>query len=154
MDDQERKAFPMHAMIRVLRTATVAALIVGVAGCGGLGVNLSSGGSSNTANQVAITGTSGITPNPYPLLIGHTVVLVAHPSAGNVVNYGVTEAVRWDSSNPTVGVLFEPDCKTLYTGGYFSSICVFGGGVGKANSNIDGTTSNGAVGTLTIAVTN
>ena len=143
----------MHTMRRVLRIATAAVLIVGVTGCGGLGVNLKSGG-SNTANQVAITGTSGITPNPYPLLIGHTVVLVAHPSAGNVVNYGVSEAVRWDSSNPGVGVLREPDCVTPYTGGYFTSICVFGGGVGKANSNIDGTTSNGAVGTLTIAVTN
>jgi hypothetical protein len=144
----------MNRMRRVLRIATATALIVGAAGCGGLGVNFQNGGSSDKANQVAITGTSGITPNPYPLLIGHTLVLVAHPSAGNVVNYGVTEPVRWDSNNPAVGVLREPDCVTPYTGGYFSSICVFGGGVGKANSNIDGTTSNGAVGTLTVAVTN
>jgi hypothetical protein len=141
-------------MRRAVRIAAVTALVIGVAGCGGLGVNFRNGGSSNTANQVAITGTSGITTNPYPLLIGHTVLLVAHPSAGNVINYGVSEAVRWDSSNPAVGVLLESDCRTPYAGGYLTTICVFGGGVGKANSNIDGTTSNGAVGTLTIAVTN
>jgi len=140
-------------MRRVLRIAAATALIVGVSGCGGLGVNFRNG-SSNTASQVAITGTSGITPNPYPLLIGHTVLLVAHPSAGNVVNYGVSEPVRWDSSNPSVGTLFQPDCVTPYTGGYFTTICVFGGGSGKANSNIDGTTANGAIGTLTVAVTN
>jgi len=154
MDSADGKALAMRGMRRFVRIAAAAALIVGVAGCGGLGVNFKNGGSSNTANQVAITGTSGITPNPYPLLIGHTVLLVAHPSAGNVVNYGVTEAVRWDSSNPAVGVLFEPDCTTPYTGGYFSTICVFGGGVAKATSNINATTTNGAVGTLTIAVTN
>ena len=144
----------MQGMRRAVGTAAAMALVIGLAGCGGLGVNFKNGGSSNTANQVAITATSGITLNPYPLLIGHTVLLVAHPSAGNVVNYGVAEPVRWDSSNPAVGVLLEPDCRTAYGGEYLTTICVFGGGVGKATSNIDGTTSNGAVGTLTIAVTN
>ena len=111
-------------------------------------------GNSNTPNQVAITATSGPTLNPYPLLIGHTVLFTAHPSAGNVVNYGVAQPVRWDSSNPAVGVLLEDDCRTPYGGEFLSTICVFGGGIGKATSNIDGTTSNGAVGTLTVSVTN
>jgi hypothetical protein len=140
----------MQASRLFLRIAAVA-LVVGFAGCGGLGVNV---GNHNTANQVAITATSGTTLNPYPLLIGHTLLLTAHPSAGNVINYGVSQPVRWDSSNPTVGVLLEGDCRTTYGGEYTSTICVFGGGSGKANSNINATTSNGAIGTLTVAVTN
>jgi hypothetical protein len=145
----------MHGTRRGPAIAAAAALIVALSGCGGLGVNLRSG-ASNTPTQVAITAATGPTLNPYPLLIGRTVLLTAHPSAGNVVNYGVAQPVRWDSSNPAVGVLLEPDCGPthLYAGEYTATICVFGGGLGKANSNVDGITANGAIGTLTIAVTN
>ena len=137
---------------RFVRTAIAAALALALAGCGGLGVNL--GGKSNTANQVAITATSGTTLNPYPLLIGHTVLFNAHPSAGNVINYGVSKTVRWDSSLPQTVVLLEPDCATAYGGEFTTTICVFANSLGKATANIDATTSNGAIGTLTIAVTN
>ena len=144
----------MHASGRALRIASGITLAIVLTGCGGLGFNLRSGGSSNTPTGVAITATTGTTLNPYPLLIGHTVLLTAHPQAGNVLNYGVAQPVRWDSSVPSVGVLLEGNCSTPYGGEFTSTVCVFGGGNAKANSNIDGTTDNGAVGTLTIAVTN
>jgi hypothetical protein len=143
--------------MRALRVAAIVALAVSLTACGGLGVNLRSGGSgANNPNQVAITATSGTTLNPYPLLDGHTVTLVAHPSSGNVINYGVAQPVRWDSSNPTAIVLLEPDCVPThaYGGEYSTTICVFAMTTGKVTANVDGTTSNGAVGTLGIAATN
>jgi len=131
----------------------VAAAAVAASACGGLGVNL---GGSNNPNQVAIEAVTGVTLNPYPLLVGHTVVFTAHPSAGNVVNYGVAQPVRWDSSNPIAVVLLEPDCVPThpYGGEFTSTICVGADTLSKATANIDGTASNGAVGTLGIAVTN
>lgn len=137
----------MRGLRRAL--AVAAASLLALAGCGGLGVNLR--GNSQTANQVAITAVSGTTLNPYPVLFGHTVVLVAHPSAGNIINYGIQEPVRWDSSNPGVAALLENNCITPYGGEYTTTICIFGKSPGK--SNIDGTTSNGAIGTLGISVT-
>src|SRR5215472_12981909 len=92
---------------RILLAAGVAALMLAATGCGGYGVNLRSGGSSASPNQVAITATSGTTLNPYPLLVQHAVLFVAHPSAGNVVNYGIDQPVRWDSNNPVLVELLE-----------------------------------------------
>jgi len=142
-------------MPRLKRVAVLAAaaLAAATAACGGLGVNLRGAG-ADTPNQVSITGTSGTTLNPYPLLVQHTVVLVAHPSAGNVTNYGVGVSVRWDSSNPAAVELMEPDCVHAYGGEFTSTICVFANTFAKTNANIDATTTNGAVGTIGIAVTN
>lgn len=142
----------MHGTRRALGAAAIAVTIA-LAGCGGLGVDLRSG-SANQPTQVAITATSGTTLNPYPLLIGHTVVLVAHPSAGNVVNYSVAQPVQWDSSNPTAVVLLEPDCSHAYAGEFSTTICIFANTLGKTTGNVDATTTNGAKGTLTISVTN
>lgn len=137
--------------MRAARDVLTAACIFAAAGCGGLGVNLSGGnGSSNTPNQVAIEATSGVTLNPYPVEIGHTTFLTAHPSAGNVVNYGVAQAVRWDSSIPTSVRLLEGDCKTAYGNELTSTICVMAAAPGTAN--VDATTTNGAVGTLAVKV--
>jgi hypothetical protein len=141
----------MHGFKRALRVASAAALAIALAGCGGLGIDLRSGGSgANTANQVAITAVSGVTTNPYPVEIGHTTFLVAHPSSGNVVNYGLAQPVVWNSSVPNGVVLLETDCKHPYGGEYTTTICVFGAIAGTANVN--GTTNNGAVGTLAVKV--
>ena len=143
----------MLGLKRVAVLAAAGTLAAATAACGGLGVNLR-GSAADTPNQVAITGTSGTTLNPYPLLVQHTVVLVAHPSAGNVTNYSVAVNVRWDSSNPVPVELLEPDCAHPYGGEFTSTICVFANTLGKTNANIDATTANGAVGTIGIAVTN
>jgi hypothetical protein len=141
----------MHGSSRVLRTVGASALILGLAGCGGLGVDLRSGGSgANSPNQVAITAVSGVTLNPYLVEIGHTTFFVAHPSSGNVVNYSISQPVVWDSSNPLGVVLLEGDCKTPYGGEYLTTICVLGKAAGT--SNVDATTSNRAVGTLGVKV--
>jgi hypothetical protein len=139
----------MHAFGRVLQLAGTAAFAFALAGCGGLGVDLRSG-AANQPNQVAITAVSGVTLNPYPVEIGHTTLLVAHPSAGNVVNYGIAQPVVWNSNAPTGVVLLETDCKTPYGGEQLTTICVLGAVAGTANVN--GTTTNGAVGTLGIKV--
>lgn len=138
----------MHGFARVLRTAAIAATAIALAACGGLGVNVR--GNSNNPNQVAITAISGVTINPYPVEIGHTTFLTAHPSAGNVINYGVAQAVRWDSSNPAAVTLLEGDCRTPYGGEFITTVCVLAAGAGSAN--VDATTSNGAVGTLGVKV--
>jgi hypothetical protein len=101
-------------------------------------------------NQIAITAESGVTVNPYPIEIGHTTFFVAHPSAGNVVNYGIAQPVVWNSSAPNGVVLLETDCKTPYAGEQLTTICVFGAVAGTANVN--GTATNGAVGTLGVKV--
>ena len=139
--------------ILVSTAALVAAAAVATSACGGLGVNL---GGANKPNQVAIEAVTGPTLNPYPLLVGHTVVLTAHPSAGNEINYGVAQPVRWDSSNPFAVVLLEPDCVPThpYGGEFTTTICVWADTLSKTTANIDGTASNGAVGTLGISVTN
>ena len=139
---------------RILLAMSAAALLVAATGCGGYGVNLRSGGSSASPNQVAITATSGTTLNPYPLLVQHTVLFVAHPSAGNVVNYGVDQPVRWDSNNPVLVEVLEPDCINKYGGEYTTTICVFANTFAKTSANIDATTTNGAIGTIGVAVTN
>ncbi len=144
----------MYGTGRMLLAAGLAAVTMAAAGCGGYGINLRSGGSSANASQVAITGTSGPTLNPYPLLVQHTVVFVSHPSAGNVVNYGVDVPVRWDSNNPTLVVLLEPSCQAPYGGEYTTSICVFANTLSKTTANVDATTTNGAKGTIGVAVTN
>jgi hypothetical protein len=138
----------MRAARSVPVAACAFACVVSLAGCGGLGVNISN--SSNTPNQVAIEATTGVTLNPYPVEIGHTTFLTAHPSAGNVVNYGIAQPVRWDSSSPLAVVLLEGDCRTPYGNEFISTICVRGALAGTANVNA--TTSNGAVGTLAVKV--
>lgn len=127
-----------------------AGIAVLLAGCGGLGVDLRSGGSgSNTANQVAITAQSGVTINPYPVEIGHTTAFVAHPSSGNVINFSVIEPVVWNSNNTGVELL-EPGCKAPYGGEPTTQICVFA--ASKVSANVNATTSNGAVGTIVVTV--
>lgn len=134
--------------------AGVIAAALALAACGGLGVDVKSGTQNPT--QVAITAESGTTLNPYPLLVGHTVVFVAHPSAGNVVNYGVAQPVKWDSSVPLSVVLLEPDCVFThpYGGELTSSVCVWANTLGKLSANVDAVASNGALGTIGISVTN
>lgn len=143
---------------RPLRLAAVlagtAAASIALAACGGLGVNLKSG--SSNATQVAITAASGTTLNPYPVLAGHTVVFVAHPSSGNDINYGVVQPVKWDSSEPAVVVLLEPDCVFThpYQGEQTSSICVWADTLGKTSANVDAIATSGALGTIGVSVTN
>ena len=143
----------MYRSARMPAVVMATALAIMTTGCGGYGVDLRSGG-SKTATQVAITATSGTTLNPYPLLVMHTVVFVAHPSAGNVVNYGIDEPARWDSSNPGLVVLLEPNCGTPYGGEPTTTICVFANTLAKTTANIDATTGDGAIGTIGVAVTN
>ena len=143
----------MYGPARLVLAAATAALMVAAAGCGGYGVNLR-GSSSANANQVAIAAPSGPTLNPYPLLVQHTVVFVAHPSAGNVVNYQVDEPVIWDSNNATQVVLLEPSCNAPYGGEYTTTICVFANTFGKAVGNVNATTTNGAKGTIVVSITN
>lgn len=134
--------------------AGVSATSIALAACGGLGVNLKSG--TSNPNQVAITAASGVTVNPYPLLVGHTVLFVAHPSSGNGINYGVAQPVKWDSSNPQAVVLLEPDCVFThpYAGELTSTICVWAATLGKTTANIDAIADNGALGTIGVSVTN
>jgi hypothetical protein len=66
------------------------------------------------------------------------------------VNYAIAQPVRWDSSSPLAVVLLEGDCLTPYGNEFISTICVRGALAGTAN--VDGTTSNGAVGTLAVKV--
>jgi hypothetical protein len=134
--------------------AASSAASLALTACGGLGVNLKSGAQNPT--QVAITAESGTTLNPYPLLVGHTVLFVAHPSAGNVVNYAVAQPVTWDSSEPQAVVLLEPDCVFThpYEGELTSSVCVWAKTLGKTSANVDAIASNGALGTIGISVTN
>ena len=138
----------------IVAFAGICAAAIALAGCGGLGVNLKSG--TSNPNQVAITAASGPTLNPYPLLVGHTVLFVAHPSSGNSINYGVAQPVKWDSSDPQAVVLLEPDCVFThpYAGEETSTICVWADTLGKANANIDAIATNGALGTIGVAVTN
>ena len=138
----------------IVAVVGAAAASMALAACGGLGVNLKSGTSNPT--QVAITASSGVTVNPYPLLVGHTVLFVAHPSAGNSTNYNVNVPVKWDSSNPQAVVLLEPDCvfTHLYQGEQTSTICVWADTFGKTSANIDAIATNGALGTITVSVTN
>jgi len=138
----------------IVGLAGVVAASIALSACGGLGVNLKSGTTNPT--QVAITAASGVTLNPYPLLVQHTVLFVAHPSAGNSINYGVAQPVRWDSSNPQAVVLLEPDCvfTHLYKGEQTSTICVWADTFGKTTANIDAIATNGALGTIGISVTN
>ena len=138
----------------IVALAGVTAASIALAGCGGLGVNLKSG--TSNPNQVAITATSGPTLNPYPLLVGHTVLFVAHPSSGNSINYGVAVPVKWDSSNPLAVVLLEPDCVFThpYQGEQTTTICVWANTLGKTTANIDAIAGNGALGTLGVSVTN
>jgi len=132
-----------------MRAACAIALTALLAGCGGLGVNLRSG-NSNQPMQVAITPATGVALNPYPVEIGHTTFLTAHPSAGNTINYSIAQPVVWDSSVPAGVVLLEGDCATPYGGEYTTTVCVLAASPVKAN--VDGTTTNGAVGTITINV--
>ncbi|HET9341703.1 MAG TPA: hypothetical protein VFO25_02150 [Candidatus Eremiobacteraceae bacterium] len=138
----------------IVAVVGVAATSMALAACGGLGVNLKSGTTNPT--QVAITASSGVTVNPYPLLVGHTVLFVAHPSAGNSTNYNVTVPVKWDSSNPQSVVLLEPDCVFThpYAGEQTATICVWANTLGKTTANIDAIASNGALGTIGVSVTN
>lgn len=139
-------------LVPALAGALVAAVMLSA--CGGLGVDLKSGGQNPT--QVAITAATGTTLNPYPVLVGHTVLFVAHPSAGNVVNYGIAQPVKWDSSEPQTVVLLEPDCVFThpYQGEMTSTICVWADTLGKTSANVDAIASNGALGTIGISVTN
>jgi len=138
----------------IVAVAGVAAASVALAACGGLGVNFKSG--TNNPTQIAITAASGVTVNPYPLLVGHTVLFVAHPSSGNSTNYNVTQPVKWDSSNPQAVVLLEPDCVFThpYAGEETATICVWANTLGKTTANIDAIASNGALGTIGVSVTN
>ena len=138
--------------VSVLGCALAAGLTLSA--CGGLGVNLKS--SAQNPTQVAITAASGTTLNPYPLLVGHTVLFVAHPSAGNVVNYGIAQPVKWDSSVPQAVVLLEPDCVFThpYAGELTSTVCVWADTLGKTSANVDAIASDGALGTIGISVTN
>lgn len=141
----------MHAFERASRIAAISALAALLSACGGLGVDLRSGGSgANNATQVAITAPSGITTNPYPVEFGHTTFLIAHPSSGNIVNYGLAQPVVWNTPVPSSVVLLESDCKTPYSGASETEICVFASSVGT--SNVNAVTTNGAVGTLAIKV--
>ena len=138
----------------IVAVAGVTAASIALAACGGLGVNLKSGNSNPT--QVAITAAAGVTVNPYPILVGHTVLFVAHPSSGNSTNYNVAQPVKWDSSNPQAVVLLEPECVFThpYAGEQTATICVWANTLGKTTANIDAIASNGALGTLGISVTN
>lgn len=141
-----------RSMIVALAGVTAASIVLSA--CGGLGVNLKSG--TSNPSQVAITAASGVTINPYPLLVGHTVLFVAHPSSGNSINYGVAQPVKWDSSNPQSVVLLEPDCVFThpYAGEQTATICVWADTLGKTTANIDAIASNGALGTIGVSVTN
>jgi len=143
-----------RSMTVTVALAGVVAASIALAACGGLGVNLKSGTSNPT--QVAITAASGVTINPYPLLVDHTVLFLAHPSSGNSINYGVAEPVKWDSSNPQAVVLLEPDCVFThpYQGEETSTICVWADTLGKTTANIDAIASSGALGTIGVSVTN
>jgi len=142
----------MDRVKRVIETAGAVALIVALAGCGGLGVNLKSGGSgANNATEVAITSTSGVTLNPYPVEVGHVTRFVAHPSSGNSLNYQVVEPVVWNTSMPAVTALLEPDCVTPYGGEQETTICVQA--LVKGASIVNATTTNGAVGSIGVTVT-
>ena len=143
----------MFGSSRIALVAATATLALAASGCGGYGVDLRSGNTAN-ANQVAISPPSGPALNPYPLLVGHTVLFVAHPSAGNQINYRVDQPVKWDSNNPTQVVLLEPDCATPYAGEFTTTICVFANTTGKAVGNVDATTVNGAKGTVVVSITN
>jgi hypothetical protein len=136
---------------RVLTAAGAAAIVASVTGCGGLGVDLRSGSSgANTVSQVAVTAESGVTLNPYPVEIGHTTTLVAHPSSGNVINYAVSQAVVWNTPQPSGVVLLEGNCQTPYGGESTTSICVFA--KSKSVNNVNAVASDGAVGTLAVSV--
>jgi hypothetical protein len=142
----------MDRVKRVLMTAGAAALAAALVGCGGLGINLKSGGSgANTATEVAITATSGVTVNPYPVEVGHTTRFVAHPSSGNSLNYEVVEPVVWNTSMPLVTALLESDCVTPYAGEQETTICVQA--LVKGSSIVNATTVNGAVGSIGVTVT-
>ncbi len=147
----------MQVMRRTFVTLGAVA-ILGLVGCGGLGVNIGSGSSraSSLVNLVSIQVQSG--PNiPTVSRTGFLrMVAIAYYVFGGQNYVSATQGATWTITD-AAGVkaaLFNGDCITPYTPGtVMQNVCVFGGGTtGGAGTATLKATVAGNTGTVTVTV--
>lgn len=120
-------------MQRLIAALGVSAVLVGLLGCGGFGVNLSQ--NNRGLNQ---TQRISFTPDPASVLVGGTIQITAQADSGGSLGY-ITQPTLfvWAVTGTTGGgaplaTLLEPQCNAPYGGEATTSICVRGLAAGTA----------------------
>ncbi len=110
-------------MQRLIAALGVSAVLVGLLGCGGFGVNISQ--NNRGLNQ---TKRISFTPDPASVLVGGTIQITAQADSGGSLGYVTQPSLFvWAVTGTTGATLLEPQCNAPYGGEATTSICVRGG---------------------------